>query len=744
MRKIGFILVSVFIFAQSFAQEMLPYQNVKLSAKERAEDLCSRLTLEEKAKLMLNSSPAIERLGIPAFEWWSECLHGVARNGYATMFPSCIGMAASFDDDLLYQIYSAASDEGRAKYTQNRKDGNMKRYMGISYWTPNINIFRDPRWGRGQETYGEDPYQNGRMGSIVVKGLQGETDGHQYAKAFACAKHFAVHSGPESTRHHLNLDNVSPRDLWETYMPAFKTLVQNAGVKEVMCAYQRLDGEPCCGNNRLLTDILRKEWGFKGVVVSDCGAIRDFYQKGHHEVSPNPQAAAGKAVLAGTDVNCGSVYKNLPQSVKDGYIKESDIDVSIKRILEARFELGDFDPDEMVDWTSIPASCIASKDHKQLSLQMARETIVLLQNKKNALPLQKDEKFILMGPNAADSIMLWGIYYGQPTHSVTIKEGLENKLGNVPFYKACELVSFNESATKYVKKVTEYGTDKSIDEARNVTNNFSIESCMEAARDFNTVVFVGGISPIVEREEAGVDLPGFKGGDRTSIELPQVQRDILQALHKAGKKIIFINCSGSAIALTPETETCDAILQIWYPGEQGGNAVADVLFGDYNPSGKLPVTFYKDDSVLGDFEDYSMKGKTYRYFTGEALFPFGHGLSYTKFKVKNAKLQKEDKVNRKLTVEISNTGKRDGTEILQVYMRCPDDAEGPIKTLRQYQRVFLKAGETKNITIDIPEKTFERFDTETNTMRVVPGNYELLCGTSSEQKALKVIKVSVD
>ena len=744
MRKIGFILVSVFIFAQSFAQEMLPYQNVKLSAKERAEDLCSRLTLEEKAKLMLNSSPAIERLGIPAFEWWSECLHGVARNGYATMFPSCIGMAASFDDDLLYKIYSAASDEGRAKYTQNRKDGNMKRYMGISYWTPNINIFRDPRWGRGQETYGEDPYQNGRMGSIVVKGLQGETDGHQYAKAFACAKHFAVHSGPESTRHHLNLDNVSPRDLWETYMPAFKTLVQNAGVKEVMCAYQRLDGEPCCGNNRLLTDILRKEWGFKGVVVSDCGAIRDFYQKGHHEVSPNPQAAAGKAVLAGTDVNCGSVYKNLPQSVKDGYIKESDIDVSIKRILEARFELGDFDPDERVDWTSIPASCIASKDHKQLSLQMARETIVLLQNKKNALPLQKDEKFILMGPNAADSIMLWGIYYGQPTHSVTIKEGLENKLGNVPFYKACELVSFNESATKYVKKVTEYGTDKSIDEARNVTNNFSIESCMEAARDFNTVVFVGGISPIVEREEAGVDLPGFKGGDRTSIELPQVQRDILQALHKAGKKIIFINCSGSAIALTPETETCDAILQIWYPGEQGGNAVADVLFGDYNPSGKLPVTFYKDDSVLGDFEDYSMKGKTYRYFTGEALFPFGHGLSYTKFKVKNAKLQEEDKVNRKLIVEISNTGKRDGTEILQVYMRCPDDAEGPIKTLRQYQRVFLKAGETKNITIDIPEKTFERFDTETNTMRVVPGNYELLCGTSSEQKALKVIKVSVD
>ena len=768
MKKLVFVLVSIFISVSAFAQEQLPYQNPRLSAQERAADLCSRLTLEEKAKLMLNSSPAIERLGIPAFEWWSECLHGVARNGYATMFPSCIGMAASFNDELLYDIYSAASDEGRAKYTANRKAGKTSRYMGISYWTPNINIFRDPRWGRGQETYGEDPYQNGRMGSIVVKGLQGTAlnanqqpqnrktakpqnrkTAKPYYKAYACAKHFAVHSGPESTRHHLNLDNISPRDLWETYMPAFKTLVQDAGVKEVMCAYQRLDGEPCCGNNRLLTDILRKEWGYQGVVVSDCGAIRDFYQQGHHEVSPNPQAAAGKAVLAGTDVNCGSVYKNLPQAVKDGYIKESDIDVSIKRILEARFELGDFDPDEMVGWTNIPASCIASQEHKQLSLQMARETIVLLQNKKNALPLNRDDKFLLMGPNAADSIMLWGIYYGQPTHSVTIKEGIENKIGTVPYYKACELVSFNESATKYVKKVTEYGTDKSIDEARNITNNFSIESCIEAAKDFNTIVFVGGISPIVEREEAGVDLPGFKGGDRTSIELPQVQRDILQALHKAGKKIIFINCSGSAVALTPETETCDAILQIWYPGEQGGNAVADVLFGDYNPSGKLPVTFYKDDSVLGDFEDYSMsptasstmKGKTYRYFTGDALFPFGYGLSYTKFKIKSVKLDTAN--DRHLTVTISNTGKHDGTEVVQLYMRCPDDPDGPIKTLRGYQRVSIKAGETKTVTIPVPEKTFERFDTHTNTMRVMPGNYELLCGTSSRPQDLKVIKVKL-
>lgn len=753
------IIVSVFVFVFvgfSYAQQ-LPYQNPNLSAKERAADLCSRLTLEEKAQLMVNSSPAIPRLGIPEFSWWNEALHGVARNGRSTVFPSCIGMAASFDETLLYKVYTATSDEARAKNTEARKKGSVKRYQGTSFWTPNINIFRDPRWGRGQETYGEDPYLTSRMGGIVVKGLQGtpfnsSTNSHRYYKSYACAKHFAVHSGPESTRHRLNLDNVSPRDLFETYMPAFKSLVMDAGVKEVMCAYQRLYDEPCCGNNKLLTQILRNEWGFNGLVVSDCGAIRDFYAEGHHEVSPNKESAGAKAVLAGTDVNCGSVYNSLPQSVEQGYIKESDIDVSVKRLLEGRFELGDFDADELNDWTQIPLSCVCSPEHKQIALDMARETIVLLHNKKNALPLKKTDRFIVMGPNAADSVVMWSIYYGNPTHTVTIKEGIDAKTSahnfTAPFYKACELTSFNVAANKKVQKVLEYGTDDFIPELDSKETSRSIETALQEAKDYNTVIFVGGISPIIEREEARIDMPGFKGGDRTSIELPQVQRDILNALHKAGKKVIFVSCSGSAIAMTPELESCDAILQVWYPGEQGGHAVADVLFGDYNPSGKLPVTFYKDDSVLGDFEDYSMKGKTYRYFNGEALFPFGYGLSYTTFKLSKPVFEKQTNVAAKIagtvSLDIKNTGKKDGTEVVQVYLKCLDDAEGPIKTLRGYQRIELKAGESKHISIDMPESAFECFDTETNTMRIVPGNYQLLCGTSSDMKDLKVINLKID
>lgn len=738
------LVLSAFSMLAMIATAQLPYQNPDLSAKERAEDLCSRLTVEEKAKLMINSSEAIPRLGIREFSWWNEALHGVARNGYSTVFPSCIGMASSFDDTLLYNIYTAVSDEGRAKHTAKHKKGAVKQYEGVSFWTPNINIFRDPRWGRGQETYGEDPYQTGRMGSIVVKGLQGE-EGHKYRKAFACAKHFAVHSGPESTRHHLNLDNISPRDLWETYLPAFKTLVQKGGVKEVMCAYQRLDGDPCCGSNRLLTQILRNEWGFDGVVVSDCGAIRDFYQKGRHEVSADAPSAASKAVLSGTDVNCGKVYLNLPEAVEKGYIKEADIDVSVKRLLEGRFELGDFDPDELNDWTKIPESVVCSPEHKALALQMAREQMVLLQNKKNALPLANDERVILMGPNAADSVMLWGIYYGKPTHSVTVKEGLEKKLGSVPYYKACALTSFNEAASKNIRKVLEYGTDDFIPEVEAEREVYSIESILNAAKDYTTVIFVGGISPLIEREEAKVDLPGFKGGDRTSIELPQVQRDILAALHKAGKRVIFVNCSGSAVALAPETKSCDAILQAWYPGEQGGHAVADVLYGDYNPSGKLPVTFYKDDSVLKDFEDYSIKGYTYRYLETKPLFQYGFGLSYTSFRLSAPTLTSTGKKNGyKLSLYITNTGPKDGAEVVQLYMRCIDDKEGPLKTLRGYSRVELAAGSTKQVTIDVPESTFERFDPQTNTMRVVPGNYELLYGTSSDNKDLKKLKVIVE
>lgn len=842
--------------ATAYAQTY-PYQDHRLSAKERAADLCSRLTLEEKSLIMLDRSPAIPRLGIPQFAWWSEALHGVGRNGHCTLFPSCIGMAASFDDTLLERIYTAISDEARAKNTAQRRHGKVDKYQGLSFWTPTVNIFRDPRWGRGQESYGEDPYMNARMGSAVVRGLQGPA-GHKYMKLYACAKHFAVHSGPEKTRHYFDIDNLSQRDLWETYLPAFKVLVQQAGVKEVMCAYQRFEGEPCCGSNRLLQQILRDEWGFRGLVVSDCGAISDFWRKGRHEVSESPAAAAAKGVVSGTDVECGSEYKNLPQAVKEGRISEEQIDVSVRRLLEARFELGDFDPDSLVEWTRIPESVVACPEHKALALEMAREQMVLLQNRGNLLPLKKDaSKIMVMGPNAADSTMLWGIYFGQPTHTVTVLEGIRKKLGSdVPYAKACDITEITESESLFglltgkdgkpgmtaqywnnlkmegkPAYTTNYTSPLAFDSGGNTVfapgvelsgftaqfkgtftakrdetvrldfahnngmrfivngdtlsnrkrndyvryykNELKVKAgasyniqidytqfdengsmsfdmvrnrpttaadVVTKAKDAETVIFVGGISPNLEREEAKVSLPGFDNGDRTSIELPQAQRDILKALHEAGKKVILVNCSGSAVALTPETETCDAILQAWYAGEQGGHAVADVLFGDYNPSGKLPVTFYRDDSQLPSFDDYSMKGRTYRYMQDMPLFPFGYGLSYTSFSTGKPEY---DAAHGKITVTVKNTGKRDGTETVQVYMRNTADTGGPAKTLRGFARVSLKAGESRTVTIDFPRECFEGWDVKTNTMRVVPGMYDIMVGTSSRDADLKKITVEM-
>lgn len=857
MKKRNLFVVAAFMCSVVAGAQTLPYQNPNLSAKERAADLCSRLTLEEKARLMLDQSDAISRLGIPEFAWWSEALHGVGRNGFSTVFPSCIGMAASFDDVLLERIYTAVSDEARAKNTAQRKKGSVGRYQGLSFWTPNINIFRDPRWGRGQETYGEDPYMNSRMGLAVVRGLQGPA-GHKYMKLYACAKHFAVHSGPEKTRHHFNIEDLSPRDLWETYLPAFKDLVQIGGVKEVMCAYQRFEGEPCCGSNRLLHQILRDEWGFKGIVVSDCGAVSDFWMPGCHGVSSDAASASAKAVVSGTDLECGTNYLALPEAVKAGTVTEEKINNSVERLLEARFELGDFDPDSLVEWTRIPMSIVACKAHKDLALDMAREQMVLLHNKNNTLPLAKDaSKIVVMGPNAADSTMMWGIYYGQPTHTVTILEGIRNKLGaDVKYVRGCDITSMTEMVSLFtrmtgldgkqgmsgkfwnnrkmegqpayegnyslsprfdtggntvfapgvsltdfsarfngsfvadkdetisvryfnngtlrlivngdtiVKKnnkndvrvndyklavkagqkydiqfdYIQYGTSGSLSFDVASMKELTVADVVNTAKDASTVVFVGGISPNLEREEAKVTEVGFDDGDRTSIELPLAQRNLLKALHEAGKKVVLVNCSGSAVALTPELNTCDAILQAWYPGEQGGTAVADVLFGDYNPGGKLPVTFYKDDSQLPPFEDYSMSNRTYRYFKGEPLFPFGYGLSYTTFNVGKPVY---DASAGKIKVKVGNTGKRDGVEIVQAYMRNTADVEGPKKTLRGFARVNLKAGETKTVEIDFPRKAFEGWDTETNTMRVVPGKYEIMVGTSSADKDLKRISVDV-
>ena len=853
------ILTLMSVFALTVQAQTLPYQNPALSPAERAADLCSRLTIEEKVSLMLDRSPAIERLGIPQFEWWNEALHGIGRNGYATVFPITMNMAASFNDALVYKVFSAASDEARAKNMEAKRNGEMARYRGLSFWTPNINIFRDPRWGRGQETYGEDPYLTTKMGLAVVRGLQGysyegKKPASKYAKLFACAKHYAVHSGPEWNRHSFNVEQLPERDLWETYLPAFKALVQEGDVKEIMCAYQRIDGEPCCAQTRYLHQILRDEWGFKGIVTSDCGAIRDFWAPGRHGFSTTQAESSAKAVIAGTDVECGSDYRSLPEALQNGFITEEQINTSLIRLLQARFELGDFDPDDMVEWTKIPMSVVASKEHKQLALEVAREGMTLLQNRNNILPLRRDQKIVVMGPNANDSTMLWGNYTGTPTQTVTILEGIRNKCGDVPYIQGCNLtrnevivslfndlktpdgkkgmratywnneqfegtpvtqtentssihlvnggntafapgvnlehfsakfegiltpqkdadiminlnaddytaVIFNgdtlvsrwnahgvreQSYTQHVEAGKQYTIE--VDYAQNVGMAFLAfdiaqrvntdhNSLLQQVSDADVVIFVGGISPRLEGEEMRVNEEGFRGGDRISIELPKVQRELIADLKRAGKSVVFVNCSGSAMGLVSESQYADAILQAWYGGEQGGNAVADVLFGDYNPSGKLPITFYQNAEQLPDFEDYRMEGRTYRYFKGEALFPFGYGLSYTTFQIGKPVYQ-----NGKVTVSVKNTGKCAGTEVVQVYVRNPKDVDGPTKTLRAYQRVQLKASESKTVSISLPRSSFELWDAKSNTMRVVPGTYEIMVGSSSRDKDLKKTVASI-
>jgi len=689
-----------------------PYENPSFSPEQRAEDLCSRLNLEEKAKLMLHRSPAIERLNVPAFEWWNEALHGVGRSGFATVFPITMGMAATFDDQLVYRVFTAVSDEARAKNTEARRKKEVRQYQGLSFYTPNINIFRDPRWGRGQETYGEDPFLTSQMGLAVVRGLQGE--GQKYLKTLACAKHFAVHSGPEWNRHSFDVEQLPARDLWETYLPAFKALVQQGHVKEVMCAYQRIDGEPCCGNTRFLQHILRDEWGFQGLVTSDCWAVADFWQKGHHEFSATKEDAVARAVVTGTDLECGSDYPAIPDAVAQGKLTEEQVDISLKRLLQARFELGDFDDDQLVAWTDIPMSVVCSAEHRELALQAARESMTLLKND-GILPLCSKQRIVVVGPNADNASMQWGNYNGFPTETITILDGIRSKSDQVSFLDGFEHVG------------------KGMDEKQLLAEHY-----LSRISDADVVVFVGGISPRLEGEEMSVDAEGFKGGDRLSIELPKVQRDFLAALHAMGKPVVYVNCSGSAMGLVPEQANANAILQAWYPGEQGGRAVADVLFGDYNPSGKLPVTFYRSVDQLPDYEDYRMAGRTYRYFQGEPLYPFGFGLSYTTFKLGTPSYQ-----NGKVKVDITNTGKQEGAEVVQVYLRDPRDTDGPIKTLRAYQRVNLQPGEQRTLTIDLPRERFELWDSATNTMRVRKGKYEIMVGTSSADSDLQRFSVKL-
>ena len=837
------------------------YKDPNLSAHERAVDLCSQLTLEEKAKLMLDESPAIPRLGIKKFFWWSEALHGAANMGNVTVFPEPVAMAASFNPDLLYKCFDVASTEFRAQYNHRMYDqkGEDEKFHSLSVWTPNVNIFRDPRWGRGQETYGEDPYLTSVMGVQVVKGLQGPETA-KYRKLWACAKHYAVHSGPEYTRHSANLTDVSPRDMWETYMPAFKTLVKDAKGREAMCAYQRLDDDPCCGSQRLLQTILRDEWGFKYLVVSDCGAVSDFYES--HKSSSDPVHASAKATIAGTDVECGYgyAYKSIPEAVKRGFITEAEVDKHVIRLLEGRFDLGEMDDPSLVEWSKIPYSAMSTKASANISLDMARQTIVLLQNKGGILPLSKNkEKIAVIGPNADNMPMMWGNYNGQPNHTVTILDGIKAKQKKITYIPGCDLtydkvmeclmasqcsfegkkgmkgtfwnnrnmegkpvttqyyttplavttfgmhnfapgVQLEDFSAKYetvftpseageyvvnvdgcgqfelyidgerkfrhriwrttpnrvaiqAEKGKSYNIEVRFSHVHTYNANLAINIAKEHPIDYqetiaqlkgiDKVIFVGGISPALEGEEMPVDIEGFKGGDRTNIELPKVQRDFLKALKDAGKHIIFVNCSGSCIALQPETETCEAIVQAWYPGQEGGTAVADVLFGDCNPAGKLPVTFYKNSNQLPDYEDYSMKGRTYRYFS-DALYPFGYGLSYTTFKMGNEKLTAAADGTGNLSVDVTNTGNREGTEIVQLYVRDKADTEGPTKSLRGFQRVTLKAGETKTVTIPLTRKTFELWDGITSTMRTKAGNYEVMCGTSSADPNMKKFELTID
>ena len=851
-------LTTLFCIGLTVSAQNYPYQNPNLSAQERAKDLCSRLTLEEKAMLMLDESPAIPRLGIKKFFWWSEALHGAANMGNVTVFPEPVAMASSFNPDLLYKCFDVASTEFRAQYNHRMHDlnGEDEKFHSLSVWTPNVNIFRDPRWGRGQETYGEDPFLTSIMGDAVVRGLQGPEDA-KYRKLWACAKHYAVHSGPEYTRHTANLNSVPVRDFWETYMPAFKKLVTESKVREVMCAYQRLDDDPCCGSTRLLQQILRDEWGFQYLVVSDCGAVSDFYE--NHKSSSDAVHGTSKAVLAGTDVECGFnyAYKSLPEAVRRGLISEAEVDKHVLRLLEGRFDLGEMDDPSLVEWSKIPYSAMSSKASANISLDMARQTIVLLQNKGNVLPLSKNaEKIAVIGPNANNTPMMWGNYNGTPNKTVTILDGIKAKQKKLVYLPGCDLtfdkvmechiasecvapdgkkglrgifwnnrnmegkpvstqyytnplavttfgmhnfapgVQLEDFSAKYETVFTPkesgeyvvnvdgtghfelyidgerkfmhhiwrntpnrvpiqaekgksytievryahvhtYNADLAINIARELPIDY--QQTIDQLKGIDKVIFVGGIAPSLEGEEMPVNIEGFKGGDRTSIELPKVQREFLKALKAAGKTVIYVNCSGSAIALEPETESCDAIVQAWYAGQEGGTAIADVLFGDYNPGGKLPVTFYKNDSQLPDYEDYSMKGRTYRYFN-DPLFAFGYGLSYTTFEIGEAAIEGEAG-NYKVTIPVSNKGNVGGTEIVQLYIRDLADAEGPSKSLRAFQRVEVKAGQSATATLTLDKKSFEFWDAATNTMRTKPGTYEILYGNSSLDKDLKKLQV---
>ena len=695
MRNRLFVLV-VFIIFVSFNSKSgnYPFQNEKLSFERRAEDLVSRLTLEEKVSQMMENAPAIPKLGIPAYNWWNETLHGVARSkDTVTVFPQAIALAANFDSEAVKLMGKICAEEARAIYNQALKEQkNGERYKGLTFWTPNINIFRDPRWGRGQETYGEDPYLTGQLGMAIVNGLQG--DDNKYLKTSACAKHFAIHSGPESTRHTFDA-NVSDHDLWNTYLPAFRDLVVDAKVSSVMCAYNRYQGAPCCGNEKLMVSILRKQWGFSGYVTSDCGAVTDFWMT--HKTALDEKHASADAVKMGTDLECGEfwnkhwTYKTLSDAVKAGLIDEKKLDESVKRLFLTRMKLGMFDSN--VPFDQISYTKLNDPAHKEHALKMARQSMVLLKNN-GVLPLRKNLKSIaVIGPNADNKEVLLGNYNGIPQELVTVIGGIKKKL--VP-----ELKVIFDQGVDYTKLI----------EGKNITE------VANKAAEADVIIFAGGINSTHEGEEGDAgkeEMEGFYRGDRTTIALPRVQTELMKALKSTGKPVVFVNMSGSAIGMEWEAENVDAILQAWYGGQSAGTAIADVLFGDYNPSGRLPVTFYRNDLDLPDFSDYNMTNRTYRYFKGKPLYEFGYGLSYTTFAYRNLRIPEKAKSDQTITlsVEVQNTGKTTGEEVVQLYVSGIGNQNGePLRSLKGFQRVKINPGEKKDIFFDVKVRDLGGFN----------------------------------
>jgi beta-glucosidase len=688
-------------------EERDPYLNPDLSVAERVADLVGRMTLEEKISQMQHAAPGIERLGVPPYNWWNECLHGVGRAGIATVFPQAIGLGATWDVELMGRVAEAISDEARAKHHEALRQGIHAQYVGLTFWSPNINIFRDPRWGRGQETYGEDPYLMARMGVAFVKGLQGD-DPH-YLKLVATPKHFAVHSGPEHERHHFNAQ-VSAKDLWETYLPAFEMCVREGEACSVMGAYNRTNGEPCCASPPLLQKILRETWGFEGFVVSDCGAIGDIYK--HHQVVSSAPEAAAMAVKAGCELNCGEVYPALREAVAQGLIDEATIDQAVTRLFTARMRLGMFDPPERVSYAQIPFAVNDSPEHRALALEAARKSIVLLKNADNVLPLRDDvDSIAVIGPNADDVAALLGNYHGTPSKAVTPLQGISANVAlqtKVRYHQGCSIT----------------GDD---------TEGFA--EAVALAREADVTIAVVGLSQQIEGEEGqreGV-AEGRSAGDRTDLTLPGVQRALLRALHETGAPLVVVLLNGSAVAINWAAAHADAIVEAWYPGEEGGAAIAEILFGAYNPAGRLPVTFYTSVDQLPPFRDYAMVGRTYRYFGDDEqpLYPFGFGLSYTTFAYRDVRLSSEQIApgeTLRVVATVENTGERAGEEVVQLYLRdVAASVRAPRHQLVGFARVDLAPGQAQEVTFALEPRQMAAV-LEDGRRVIEPGDFEIFVG----------------